>query len=115
MLTFKVEGWVNEITKDKWGTNVVMRFVEDESQEKFPQRMLITAAKKKEDLIPNDLGRNDKISVTFAPYLNEGESNYSHRVYRINRSMIQELTVLQSAEKPNVVENGSENDDDCPF
>lgn len=115
MLTMKVEGWVNDITNDKWGTNIVIRFIQDESQERFPQRMMITASKKKEsEVIPEKLKRNDKIEVTFAPYLNEGESNYSHRVYRINRAMIQEIKVLEAA-PAEVVECGSDSDEDCPF
>lgn len=110
--TFEVEGWVNEVNRTKWGVDIVLRLMDDESTAKFPQRMLISASKKNEGKVPTTLGVGDRVNIQFAPFLNEGVNQSTQKIYKVNRNMLMAMTVLESADGKPPAEAA---EDDTPF
>lgn len=113
MITYEFIGYVVGITKTNWGTDIKASTVKNDSEEKYPQRILFSTSKKSAGKVPDDLCEGDKIKVQFAPYLNEGVSK-AQRVYAINKNMIINITVLEHCESalPDEPEDSSE---ELPF
>ena len=113
MKSFEFSGWVHSIDRQSWGVEVEVRAEADETDVKFPQHILLTAFKKKSDLVPDDLDVNDRVTVTFIPILNKGVSQKTKRVFAINKMMIAKFDVVEKANGGG--EPSTQDDDDVPF
>lgn len=113
MKSFEFSGWVHSIDRQSWGVEVEVRAEADETDVKFPQHILLTASKKKSDLVPDDLDVNDRVTVTFIPILNKGVSQKTKRVFAINKMMIAKFDVVEKARGGG--EPTTQDDDDVPF
>lgn len=113
MKSFEFSGWVHSIDRQSWGVEVEVRAEADETDVRFPQHILLTASKKKSDLVPDDLDVNDRVTVTFIPILNKGVSQKTKRVFAINKMMIAKFDVVEKARGGS--EPSTQDDDDVPF
>lgn len=113
MKSFEFSGWVHSIDRQSWGVEVEVRAEADETGVKFPQHILLTASKKKSDLVPDDLDVNDRVTVTFIPILNKGVSQKTKRVFAINKMMIAKFEVDEKVRGGSSEPSPSE--DDVPF
>jgi len=114
MITYEFEGYVKKVNRTQWGVDVIVGMLKDEGDEKYPQRVLFSTSKKSIDKVPESLGDGDKVKVQFAPFLNEGVSQKSQRVYAINKNMIIKMEVTEIAERKPETEGGND-PDDMPF
>lgn len=113
MKSFEFSGWVHSVDRQSWGVEVELREEADETGVKFPQHILLTASKKKADLVPDDLDVNDRVTVTFIPVLNKGVSQKTKRVFAINKMMIAKFEVTEKVRKNNAPQQAD--DEDVPF
>ena len=113
MKSFEFSGWVHSIDRQSWGIEVEVRADADETDVKFPQHILLTASKKKSDLVPDNLDVNDRVTVTFIPVLNKGVSQKTKRVFAINKMMIAKFDVVEKVRGGG--EQTSREDEDTPL
>ena len=109
---FEFVGYVYKLTNSKWGTEVRLRTLADETNEKWPQHVLVTVGAKKVDRL-GDANVGDKVKVTLIPTLAEGVSDKTNRAYAINKLNLQSCTIIERASAQPQAEDGDP--DDMPF
>lgn len=113
MFKYEFTGYVNKFSHTNYGDEIIVRADADERDAKFKQHLLISVTKKVSDKVPFDLGKDDKVKITFVPILNEGVSDKTKRAYAINKMMLSDIEVLEKAS----TDEGGDGDDasDIPF
>lgn len=114
MITYEFEGWVYGVVRNNWGVDLKVRAAKDDGDNKYPQHILFSTSKKSADKVPTDISEGDKVKVQFAPFLSEGVSKNTQRVYAINKNMLINIEVLEHAE-PKPEANGDGGEEDMPF
>lgn len=110
---FEFTGYLYKRNDSKWGTDIRIRTLLDESGSKFPQHILVSVSKKNIDKL-GDVGIGDKVRVVIIPTLAEGVSDRTQKAYAINKLNLQEFEILARAEaKPSDEEE--DDDVDLPF
>lgn len=105
-------GWVDKISAvNKYGRDIYVRTAQDESGEKYPQKLMFSISTKNLDKVDETQHcKNAKVSIDFIPFLMQGVSKMN-KAYSINKMMLQSITLLEPAP---VNENGDE-PEEMPF
>lgn len=104
---FEFTGYLYKRNDTKWGTDIRIRTLLDESESKFPQHILVSVSKKNIDKL-SDVGIGDKVRVVIIPTLVEGVSDRTQKAYAINKLNLQDFEILDRA----AVNPSDEDDDD---
>lgn len=117
MISYEYTGWVEKIKIESYGIEIVMRTDFDEKDVKYPQHVLFKVSKKNTGKIPEGLCKDDKVTVKFMPFLNEGVSKNTGNPYAIMGLMVQELSLIAKSSTTNkeVTVDDNEMPDDLPF
>lgn len=110
---FEFVGYIYKRNDTKWGTDVRLRTLADDGDEKYPQHILVTVSKKKLDKL-GDAGVGDKVKMIIIPSLVEGVSDKTQKAYAINKLNLKDCEILERAEAEQSDDDGI-GDDDVPF
>ena len=114
---FEFTGYVYKIRDSKWGKEISLKGLADETEEKYPQHILVNVSKKREGEVDPNLGIGDKVKVVILPTLTEGVSDKTQKAYAINKLNLQKMDVLERAQQSenDNGDDGSDEADDIPF
>lgn len=110
---FEFTGYIYKRNDNKWGTDIRLRTLLDETGEKWPQHILVSVSKKNIDKL-SDAGIGDKVKIWLIPSLTEGVSEKTQKAYAINKLNLQKCQILERAAIPQTDEDDV-GADDMPF
>lgn len=109
---FEITGYVYKIKRSKFGMDLYLKTLEDESDEKYPQHILASVSNKNMDKVDPSVDEGYKLKLTLIPMLSEGVSEKTNRAYAINNLRVIDCDVLEVGKpKP----EPEPDDEDVPF